>query len=262
MYKFASTCNEKFFEGLLCFVYSIKKHNDFNFKYYVIDEDLSEKSKVRLKNLHSNVEFIKPHFEKYENLNTKTPKHLIPSLYKIECFRINEDQLMICDTDLLCLGNISHLFSFKEDFSVNNLMNENKKEIYQVNDNRPDFSAGIMIARNKYLGENIVDEIISYIGKPESEYHPYGDQPVLNTFFRNKQVRYFDRKWHAYKRYFSDNKNHFKIPGKNVNERIKCFDPKIIHYAGIKPWLGQDNSDDTYHHIEKIWKKYYLEINE
>jgi lipopolysaccharide biosynthesis glycosyltransferase len=196
--------NDKFIDGALTLIFSIKKHNSFDFKLYVVDIDISKTNKLLLKRLHSDIEFVSiPDKELYlSKIVLSTPQDnsndlcIRDGFYRFELFKLPIEKIVYLDCDMLCLGNIEELFNLKEQFSACYI-----ETPHQIQGKLQDikslfhFNTGMMVIGEKYLGNtNYYNELVSLI----SNFVPPNDETILNYFFSCKNdINYINYKYNT-----------------------------------------------------------------
>lgn len=258
---FVSVCNNGFAKGLEVFIKSIKKHNTFEFTYVVIYNDLISPLSLSnielLKKSHSDIVFKNIPDNNYIKYVSRLVDRVVPSYLSIEAFNLIEyDRVVLWDCDLLCLGNLDYILSCECDIGVTNLFDDKKDYAVNARQSRQEFSAGLMVISKKYINRDTYKSLSEIVIKNTSYRAPFGDQPVLNDYFKNKEITFLDRSYNTYKRFFSDNKNLFRMES-NLQKRFDSFSPKILHYAGKKPWQQDDfDGDDSYKFVNDMWREY------
>lgn len=258
MINIGISLNDNFINGALTLIYSIKKHNKFDFKLYVVDINLSHKNKLMLKLLHENIEFVEIMDKNlYDSSITLSPfendenELCIPEgFYRFELFKLPIKQLIYFDCDMLCLGSLKELTELQDNFSACYIESPHQiigklqdiKSLYH-------FNSGMMVVGEKYLGSiEHCKELIRLISK----FVPPNDEKILNYFFSCKNdVNYVDYKYNTPIGFFDI----FDDFASEVSIRNNFI--TVLHYGPshtfLKPW---DVSDPTRFEY-KLWLEYY-----
>jgi hypothetical protein len=93
----------------------------------------------------------------------------------------------------------------------------------------------MVIKPNRRLFNDLMDV------KDHMDSYDGSDQGFLNSYFKEWQK--LDIKYNAGKRIYSETPDHWA-----------AIDHHVIHFVGIKPWLG---GEVGYEELETIWFKYY-----
>lgn len=233
--------NDSYMEHLAVTLLSIllsAEKEDF-FKFYILSNDISEKSKDRLLKLrfykNFDIEFLAVPEEAFndlpENVHLKKQTYyrlLMPEL-------INEDKVLYLDSDVFVKKSLksfyntditNHIIAGVEDISYGKTSG-NKEMMYLHNINNY-FNAGILLWNlKKFREENFFEKCIEYANKyPERLL--YCDQDILNPVLE-KYIKYVEIiNNFQYQPYYSKTEQYYKKLKKNI---------VAIHYVSRqKPW--------------------------
>jgi lipopolysaccharide biosynthesis glycosyltransferase len=219
----ATVLNNDFVEYFLVFLHSIRKHNPW-FKlpiiifYSQLRSALSTHNQTRIRKAYKQVEFREVDESKYEHFKKDTPERLLPALFKLETFGIKgHNRVIFLDADMLCLGDISQLFTSDIDFGAVPAGKDRdvKERVANTFRRRVGFNSGVMVIGEKYLNDRTYESLFRY------KSGPCADQDVLNRFFRFRKVYCFPHQYNYHAQFFWN--------GKNTD------DVRILHFAGEKP---------------------------
>ena len=120
----ATVTNSEFLEGSLVLIHSFLKHNPgFEGDILIIHEKKDESLTQQL-SVFRNVKYIQPSNQLMEKIDVlKTSDLNFESKYirflSLEIFNISGyEKILYLDSDMLCLGDVSHLLHLKTDFAA------------------------------------------------------------------------------------------------------------------------------------------------
>jgi len=249
--KFVVTtvCNDLFVPGLKSLIKSIIKHNVwFNYDIVVFHNNsstkLSNKSKKDLTNFYSKIKF-KNVDDIYDKINIKknSRKRFISSFLTIETFNmIGYDKAIFLDSDMLCLGDLSDVFSYDIDFGVTRDTNKYNLQTKNSYNKNITFNGGFLVVGKRYLNSKTYNDLFDLCNNTTTD---FADQFVMNEYFKNKNIFYFNSKYNALKRCFPDEKFN------NVFN-----DVRLLHFVGKKPWINDKDFEKIFKEKDKnIYKK-------
>jgi len=165
-------------------LYSLEKNgnvSDNDFVCIVTKEKryaLTTKEKTLLKKFWKGIKFHYIDYDKYNANGKSNPKY-----WSIEIFNMPEyDKVMLLDVDNVCMSDVSHL------------LNADYKLAMTKERQRPNFSAGLVIANKWYRNAHTYNQLIECAG----DSHRFGhDQKVYNTFFGEASITEINRKFHC-----------------------------------------------------------------
>jgi len=155
------------------------------------------------------------------------------------------DRIIILDSDMLCISDLSELFTFKmnapivacEDFgSVHYYPNQIKECGLDIN--HKFVNTGLMMFERPYIGAEFYKQLINTF----STYKTYdqGDQGYINAYIQHNKLNVEP---------LLPTKYNYALDGHYP--RYNISDISIIHYTGMKPW------DGLYDNLPyKLWAKY------
>lgn len=164
-------------------LHSLKANGGLKVPFVVITSKtgkyaISTKEKSILKKAYGNVKYHYIDVEKYHANGKDSPK-----FWSIEIFNMPEyDNIIFMDADCLCTGSMEGLLSY--DYKLG--MTRERQ--------RPNFSAGLIVANRWYRNPNTYKQLIKCVGDKGRFGH---DQRVYNTFFGEASITEIDRKWHC-----------------------------------------------------------------
>ena len=217
--------SDDFVEYFLVLMHSIRKHNRW-FKHDVIIlhgttlSPLSKKNMERIRKAYAKVSFVAVDEAPYERFHADTPKRLWPALLKLAIFRIRGyDRIVFIDSDILCLGDISYLFTLDVPFAAcpagKDL--ERKRRVAGKVRWKVGINSGVMVIGKKYLNEATHEKLLRYRSGP------CADQDVLTRFLRWRRVYCLPHEYNYHAEFFWHDTN-------RTND-----DVRLLHYAGVKP---------------------------
>lgn len=217
----ATVLNDDFVLYFQVLLASIQQHNSWFDLPLVIfygpnRSPLSHDNQQKIVQQYSNVSFREVLESKYDVFKADTPERLLPALYTLETFVIQEyDSVVFLDADMLCQGDISELCTLQVDFAAapagkNAASKERRANTFQY---RMAINSGVMVIGKRYRTSNNYHQLF----KLKSGVH--ADQNVLTSFFRWKPIYCLDHKYNLHAEYFWQ-------PGDSS---------PIVHYAGVKP---------------------------
>ena len=228
---------EEYKIGLDVLLHSLNKHNSLdNIDKILITNDIKNYNNFEVMNIdesaYKNTVKVNPRFEK--------------TFYKFEAFKIKGyDRIILMDCDMLCLGDISYLFSSEI----------NKYNLYGVQDyddglNSKKINTGLLVINKPMINEDVYRDLIRF---SELVYFmDGGDQGIINHYLKKNNIDfgYLPTKYNVIKRIY---KNY-----PSLWEKIKK-DLCLLHFVAIKPWEENSESFD-YSSLDKLWYTEYDEI--
>lgn len=195
----------------------------------------------------------------------------IPTWYRIYLPQLlqDADRVLYLDWDVVVLDEISELYCIDfegnyiagcQDPGLVNLEDENSHGWHELNSKIFEnieltnyCNAGVMLFNLKLIREDKKDiELINLAYKYKNDL-VYKDQDAI-YFTLGKKVKVIDEKWNNWALAFNPQDRFYGYYRKNTfDKHSKVKDPKIIHFAGSKPW----NEDEKY-----IYGHYYFEYEQ
>ena len=248
----AFATDENYVPFLSVAICSIVEHisKQYNYKFYVLTTNLSQKSKDRFKvynTENTSVEFIDIG-DKVNAIKASLPlrdyytdaifyRLFIPDLFP------QYDKVLYLDCDMVCVRDIAELYNQELGDNVFGVVVEEVMSLVQSFSNYADnylhvnckkyFNSGLLLINcKKYKEIDVFGRFLSMLGKVKFTVAP--DQDYLNVLCRDK-VKYFDVGWN-------------KMPTRKVD--YPESELKIIHYKLFyKPWYYND----------VVYEKYFWE---
>lgn len=231
--------NDKFVLSMEVFLLSVLKTNPwFNLDVILLsDGNLAEKNIDLLRNIYPKIIKIDAKKEDYINCQPTTQEWGFNLFYRFDVFEMSHlgyDRIIIMDSDMVVLKDISELLSYEYDFASC----EKHLGIPEIGPDDPNvrdsrrFNCGLMSISKKILRPYYKDKLIRIASRKSWS----SDQPVFNVCFED-MVRYLPQKFNV-------------VSSIATDEMLKqaC----IIQYHGfIKPW----HSDD----VDKCFEPFVLE---
>jgi lipopolysaccharide biosynthesis glycosyltransferase len=214
--------------GVITLLKSIKNHHGDDIDFVIIDINLNDGQRKKLKEFYKSVVFEKPLFDNYKEFNlTQTPKQFVNCNYIYESFRlVNYDRLICLDSDMIITGSLDELLNCEKPFSAVPCWLRNQGIIN-------DFNSGVMVLNKPTISQNIYTKLLQIARNP----HSGGDQEILNRYF--KKYNRLNKLYNVEKRGFH------KYPG-----------AKIIHFVGKKPWQTRRENETLPEVEHKFWQIY------
>ena len=218
--------DDKFMKGFSGVMKSLLKYNPgFNYPLYVLDNGLSEDSKVILRDTYQNITCKPIHKDVYIIDKTTTTESLVATYYKLEMFRRDlypkdTERVLFLDMDLLILKDISGLISFCLEGKPLGACRQ-----YNVTQDilRNDINSGVLLLDLEALPLNAYETMVEMA--KHGSFLP--DQIIINDYFlhNNKLCTYLPKTYNVEKRMC------LSISMKDTYDAAS-----IIHYVGTKPW--------------------------
>lgn len=165
--------------------------------------------------------------------------------YKLEAMRLPYEHVVLMDADLLCLGDVSQLFSETEfDLTVAPDHGIELAPVYKNSFVR--FNSGVCVLTRKMLQSDTWKQLIDLGGSGKS--YDGGDQGAMNELAMRRDditMDSLDSKYNALKRLYKHQPKFWK--------RLEA-DVRLLHFVGRKPW--DRNGERGYEELEKKWKQY------
>lgn len=246
--------DSEFSIGTEVLLYSFHKYNpEFKGDVVVICEDLPQQDRQRISSV-SAVRFEAPNErlrESVERLREHEPRlnDIYRRLFSLEAFRLSEyDRVVYLDSDMYCMGDISHLFTANDPFlacadgftyadRIEARLNEGASGDFRERYGKrmsASFNAGVMSIGPRALGDSIYDDLLDWL-RPErwKSMGPgkFTDQMLLNIHF-DGEFTCLDA---------CDNYMVFLEGYQKIAEGAGYNDARLVHFAGsLKPWFRYD----------------------
>lgn len=221
--------NDSFVPYFLVLLESLKFHNPWiDFRWLIFWSPslspLSEDNRRALSLRYGRLHFERVDEAAYFGFLKETPPRLIPALYSLECFRLLDfDRVVFLDADMLCLGDLSTLFQTPASFAacVAGRDAPRKQKLaghYALNRG---INTGVMVIGKALMGGNAYRRMFTYRSGL------FGDQDIINRFFRYRMLHYLPPEYNCHAEFFWDDARR--------DPRVR-----ILHFAGVKPLEAPD----------------------
>ena len=152
--------------GLDVLLHSLDRHNSLNeIDKILITDDIEKYNDLKIINVDGKIykDVIKP--------NPKWAK----TFYKFEIFKMYDyDRVIFLDCDMLCVGDISYLFSSEiNKYDLCGVRSSDYGRSKQIN-------SGLLVVNKSLLNENTYKDLIK-ISKKKS-FHDGGDEGIINYY--------------------------------------------------------------------------------
>ena len=228
-------CDRNFKIGLDKAYSSILKHNSFinGIDKILITDDINDYQDFKIikidKNIYSGIDYPR-----------RSSQRFIKTFYKLEAFNIKGyDRMVLTDSDILCLGDISYLFSkdLEEfDISMANDIGIGKSKKHNT---------GVMVINKNLTDTDKYYKYLLDIAKRGLS-KDGGDQgciqymlPALNINVGTLPIIY-----NTLKRVYTHQKDMWKEIEKDI---------RILHFVGEKPWSNKKDKFGDYSKLNDIW---------
>ena len=249
---FTTHLDDKFIDGALVMIYSMKK-NVKDFMEYPIRvlhsssiSELSVENREKIKKLVPHVQFEDIYNESYINAPVQYPKHRVAFL-SLECFRPTEyEKVFFFDCDMLCIRDISE-----------GIEEAPSEWVSGCGGSPTDINCGLMMIGKSWLNEEVYNNMVDCV-------NTMGETRLFTQHMINHVVPSFNL--------ISDDYNWKVAPTTDSNRKITEYGitdtTRIIHWAGAlpdqnrqpypKPWEEDRDSNS----LTQLWYKYKDEMLE
>ena len=237
----ATVVNDDFVDYFIVLIHSILHFNPgFNFPLKVFYSPevspLSDQSKARMSRYYPSIEFIEVDNSAYEHFKSDTPDRLYAALLTIASFSIRDfDRVVFLDSDMICQGDISELFTLDTDFAACSSGRDLETKERRANTfrRRMVFNTGVLVIGKRYLNDRVCKAIF------QKRSGGAADQDVLNRYFRFRRVFCLDHIYNYHAEFF------WHEGDTNI---------RLLHFAGKKP--KKEPSEPRM----KIWLDYFDQL--
>ena len=251
-----TSLNNDYIDGALVMLSSFKYHNsnylnyDFHIYYHDKVSPLSLENRHKLIKIIPQIKFVNVVDPNYQNtpMSSKKGYNFRTSYLKLEAFNnYGYDYVVYIDTDILCTGDISSLFSINYDMAACLAGGH-----YTLRYNLPfeteyqEINAGFFVIGKSMLNNSLYNNLKLNITKFGSS--EFMDQSVINSVFTSSK---------KYKLTI--------IPTEIYN--LRAFDrltkkTKIIHWSGYntKPWMGSPSQNEITNALKITQSANYSDI--
>jgi len=222
---------------------------EFHYEFYIMVKNITIENKQRLNQMvagHINFKLeilnVGDYFSKYnlyiDGISEEAYYRLI-----IPYFLTQYDKVLYLDCDLLCLGDVSELYSFDVTGSMigciqglaeigwyNSTVDHYWDNLLKIKNPENYFNSGVLLFNTKVFRESITfDDLLKLAVKENWLCY---DQDVLNIVCENK-ITFLPNQWNLI--------NYPSIIHLSEKLKLKYYEaeklPKIVHFAsGYKPW--------------------------
>jgi lipopolysaccharide biosynthesis glycosyltransferase len=233
-------------------------HNPwFNLDFLILtDGNLSDKSISELYKIYSRIKIINAKKDDFIQCRETTEKWNLNLFYRFDVFDfeyLNYDKIVMIDSDMLILKDISDLLNFNCNFGACRKYPDILPELNCQENNF--FNCGLILISRENITRHHKDRLIKIV----KEKNWSSDQPVLNLYFRNT-VFFLPEKYNTVSSAVTtENLNHISIlhfhgPLKPwfYEDTKKCFSdfvPKLLVKSGQDP-------DKILKHLKNLYEKY------
>jgi len=249
---FTTHLDDKFIDGALVMIYSMKKNvKDFmeypiKVLYSSVISELSVENREKIKKIVPHVEFEDIYNESYINAPVQYPKHRVAFL-SLECFRpVEYEKVFFFDCDMLCINDISD--------GIENAPND---FVSGCGGTTSSINCGLMVIGKEWLNGNVYDKMVDCV-------MTMGVTRLFTQHMINHVVPSFNL--------ISDDYNWKVAPTTDSNRKITKYGitdtTRIIHWAGAlpdqnrkpfpKPWEQKRDSNS----LTELWYQYKDEMLE
>ena len=221
--------NDDFVPYFIMWLKSLLQYNPwFHFPFVVVwnpvYSPLSEESRQLIRSVYPNVQFQEADHQPYEKFLASTPAKFLAALFTLEAFNLTSyDRVVFFDADMLCLGDVSELFTTAEPLAACMTGSDmQKKEIFaRIKKTNTAFNSGMMSIGKAYLSDKIYRSFF------DCPYDDFADQEILNKIFQKIPLYYLPHEYNYNAKFFWDDQHR--------DSRVR-----ILHYAGEKPLTHPD----------------------
>ena len=252
-----TSADDKFAIGCAVLLFSLEKNmsifGDCDIKVFYTN--LSEESMRLIKGVCPKVEFEKPEdFDYCSGIKTLYGQENQDTYLCLESFKQQEyDRVAYIDTDMLCIGDISDIFSEDNNHSMMACVGAkaiNKKSVHHRG-GISKFNAGFMVIGKEHLhNANTYNALVTIVENAKNTKNSenyrvlhktsvtFNDQDAIKIYWQSRPV-YILPDFYNFKNFgHGPSPEDFKRTDNLLRENID--DVKIIHYSGKrKPWANK-----------------------
>lgn len=234
--------NDGFYIAYVSFIKSLLTTNRWileeEIPIVVIDDNISPEVKNDMFNFYPFLDFRKPQYGSYANVNmAKTPEVLRSTYYKLDTFSYDDfDRIVFLDLDINLLGDVHELFEEEHDFAA-------CKGYSLASDAlRGDINSGVFVVNKPYLN---METYRGLLGVAQQGFS-MPDQKTINIYF-SRRIFHLPKKYNCEKR-MARSKTYSDVWDE------KC----IVHWISEKPWQPKKQKINMgFEETEKIWWNFY-----
>ena len=251
-----TTADNKFAVGCAVLLYSLKKNMSIfdECDVKVFYTNLSDENKQLIKSVCPKATIqIPENFDYCKGIKTLYGEDNQDTYLCLESFKQKEyDRVVYIDTDMLCIGDISDIFSEDLQYDImacTGTKKVNKKARHY--DGIAKFNAGFMVVGKKHLDNNkTYNDLVSIVKRAKETMRgdqykvlhktsaTFNDQDAIRIFWTRRPV-YILPDFYNFKNFaHGPTEKDFKETDQLFRENLKNI--KIIHYSGKrKPWANK-----------------------
>jgi lipopolysaccharide biosynthesis glycosyltransferase len=239
MTAFFTALNDDFMPGMRALLNSLLVNNPwFNLDYLILtDGSLSDKSISELHKIYSKIKIINVKKDDYLQCRETTEKWNYNLYYRFDVFELgnlNYNKIIMIDSDMLILKDISELLSYNCSFGVCRKYPDIFPELNSFENNF--FNCGLMLLSGKNIIKLHKDNLITFARQRNWS----SDQPLFNLYFRNT-TSFLPEKYNT-------------VSSAVTKENLS--DISILHFHGNnKPWLHTDTKKCFSQFVPKLLAK-------
>jgi lipopolysaccharide biosynthesis glycosyltransferase len=225
MTAFFTALNDDFMPGMRALLKSLLINNPwFDLDYLILtDGNLSDESIAELCNIYNKIKIIHVKKEDYSGCKDTIEKWNYNLFYRFDVFdleHMNYDNIIMIDSDMLILKDISELLSLNSDFAACRKYPDMLPELNYLKKNF--FNCGLMKLSKKIIKKIHKNNLINLANKKNWS----SDQPLFNLYFHEKVT------------FLPENYN--IVSSAVTKDTMK--DIAILHFHGnSKPWMSSES---------------------
>ena len=239
MTAFFTALNDNFMPGMKALLNSLLANNPwFDLDYLILtDGGLSDKSISELHKIYSKIKIIHVKKDDFVQCKETTEKWNYNLYYRFDVFELeglNYDKIIMIDSDMLILRDISELLNYTCNFGACKKYPDILPELNCLESNF--FNCGLMLLSRKNIIKLHKDNLITFA----KEKIWSSDQPLFNLYFRNT-VFFLPEKYNTVS---------------SAVTKDNLSDISILHFHGSdKPWLHADTRKCFSQFVPKLLAK-------
>jgi glycogenin glucosyltransferase len=237
---YLSLASDDYLPGIVVLLKCLKKFS--NKPVYVMSIGLSEASRATISEYGGFVLDVEPIESKLARPQTfrANPNFHQNCFYKLNMWRMDFEQIVYLDADMLVRESIEELFNIEEEFAACAptviTINKETRAVTSAFIGESCFNAGMLVLKPS---KTVFEDMMVQKDSMTLESDP-SDQGFLNVYYENRWKR-LSSKYNATPRMFRHNRKEW--------DRLQ---PKIIHFALEQPWMKHGDSE-----LDRLWWKEY-----
>lgn len=229
---FTSVCNDKYAPGLEALLLSlIEVYPGLDARYVVYhDGGLSELSRDRLAGIYPAIEFVESSTDRYRVSLGDHYNHRKVGLLgylTLDALAVDAPWLIVLDTDLLVLGDISWLWQ-GDTIKVAPDIGHRPFGVVSAHTGKPVINSGVIALPASELGPDAVERAARTLSTIDANTDPdiamFADQKLWNVYLAGREVELLPQNYNAIKTLVT---HHYPVELGSV---------RILHLTGPKPW--------------------------